>query len=94
MFEELRDCKDHMEVREYLNTFSKANLIAYIYKYYPNSTGVKWQSKTKKDLIQSIVNMYSNVRRDERMDHIKVWKKGVPKMVHLFYFLYASIKES
>jgi hypothetical protein len=38
--------------------------------------------------------MYSNVRRDERMDHIKVWKKGVPKMVHLFYFLYASIKES
>ena len=79
MFEELRDCKDHMEVREYLNTFSKANLIAYIYKYYPNSTGVKWQNKTKKDLIQSIVNMYSN---------------GVPKMVHLFYFLYASIKES
>ena len=72
MFEELRDCKDHMEVREYLNTFSKANLIAYIYKYYPNSTGAKWQSKTKKDLIQSIVNMYSNVRRDERMDHIKV----------------------
>ena len=72
MFEELREFESNLEVREYLNTFSKANLIAYIYKYYPNSTGVKWQSKTKKDLIQSIVNMYSNVRRDERMDHIKV----------------------
>ena len=76
-----------------MNTFSKASLVAYGCKYYPNLEKV-FAGKTKKDLIQSILNMYCNVRRDEAMDHIKVWKKGVPKMVHLFYFLYASIKES
>ena len=71
MFEELRDCKDHMEVREYLNTFSKASLVAYGCKYYPNLEMV-FAGKTKMDLIQSILNMYCNVRRDEAMDHIKV----------------------
>ena len=72
-YEELRKLKDNSEVREYLNKKSKQSLVDYYFKNLPTATDkARYLRKTKGQLVDMILNHYTDIRRNEAMNNIKV----------------------
>ncbi len=74
MYEELRKFQNNAEVRTYLNKMNKSGLVDY---YFSNlqitaTNKDRYMKKSKKDLVEMILNHYVNERRNEAMEHIKV----------------------
>ena len=72
-YEELRSLKDNSEVREYLNKKSKQSLVDYYFKNLPTATDkARYLRKTKGQLIDIILNHYTDIRRNEALNNIKI----------------------
>ena len=72
-YEELRKLKDRSEVKVYLNKMSKQSLVDYYFKNLPTATNkARYLRKTKGQLIDIILNHYTNIRRNEALNNIKV----------------------
>ena len=72
-YEELRKLKDNSEVRAYLNKMSKQSLVNYYFKNLPTATDkARYLRKTKEQLVNMILNHYTDIRRNEALDNIKV----------------------
>ena len=72
-YEELRKLKDNSEVREYLNKKSKQSLVDYYFKNLPTATDkARYLRKTKGQLIDIILNHYTDIRRNEALNNIKI----------------------
>ena len=72
-YEELRRLKDNLEVRAYLNKMSKQSLVDYYFKNLPTATDkARYLRKTKEQLVNMILNHYTDIRRNEALDNIKV----------------------
>ena len=72
-YEELRRLKDNLEVRAYLNKMSKQSLVNYYFKNLPTATDkARYLRKTKEQLVNMILNHYTDIRRNEALDNIKV----------------------
>ena len=72
-YEELRRLKDNSEVREYLNKKSKQSLVDYYFKNLPTATDkARYLRKTKGQLIDIILNHYTDIRRNEALNNIKI----------------------
>ena len=72
-YEELRKLKDNLEVRAYLNKMSKQSLVDYYFKNLPTATNkAQYLRKTKEQLVNMILNHYTDIRRNEAMNNIKV----------------------
>ena len=73
MYKELRGMKDNITRREYLNKFSKDGLVNYYFSNLPTATNKTFYlRKTKKQLVEMILNHYINVVRDEKLNNIRV----------------------
>ena len=71
-FAELRG-KSNVEVKEWLEKMSKPQLIAYYEAQFDKKINATYlKNKSKKDVIQSIMNLYDTQRRSEAMEKIKV----------------------
>ena len=72
-YEELRSLKENSEVREYLNKKSKQSLVDYYFKNLPTATDkARYLRKTKGQLIDIILNHYTDIRRNEALNNIKI----------------------
>lgn len=72
-YEELRKLKNNTEVREYLNKKSKQSLVDYYFKNLPTATDkARYLRKTKEQLVNMILNHYTDIRRNEAMNNIKI----------------------
>lgn len=72
-YEELRRLKDNSEVREYLNKKSKQSLVDYYFKNLPTATDkARYLKKTKGQLVDMILNHYTDIRRNEALNNIKL----------------------
>ena len=72
-YEELRRLKDRSEVKAYLNKMSKQSLVDYYFKNLPTAANkAQYLRKTKEQLVTMILNHYTDIRRDEAMNNIKV----------------------
>ena len=72
-YEELRKLKDNLEVKAYLNKMSKQSLVDYYFKNLPTATDkVRYLRKTKGQLVDMILNHYTDIRRNEALDNIKL----------------------
>ena len=72
-YEELRRLKDSSEVKVYLSKMSKQSLVDYYFKNLPTATNnAQYLRKTKEQLVNMILNHYTDIRRDEAMNNIKV----------------------
>ena len=72
-YEELRSLKDNSEVREYHNKKSKQSLVDYYFKNLPTATDkARYLRKTKGQLIDIILNHYTDIRRNEALNNIKI----------------------
>ena len=72
-YEELRRLKDNSEVKAYLNKMSKQSLVDYYFKNLPTATDkARYLRKTKGQLVDMILNHYTDIRRNEAMNNIKV----------------------
>lgn len=72
-YEELRKLKDNLEVRAYLNKMSKQSLVDYYFKNLSTATDkARYLRKTKEQLVNMILNHYTDIRRNEAMNNIKV----------------------
>ena len=72
-YEELRSLKDNLEIRVYLNKMSKKSLVDYYFKNLPTATDkTRYLRKTKEQLVNMILNHYTDIRRNEAMNNIKV----------------------
>ena len=72
-YEELRKLKDNLEIRVYLNKMSKKSLVDYYFKNLPTATDkTRYLRKTKEQLVNMILNHYTDIRRDEAMNNIIV----------------------
>ena len=73
MYKELRCMNDNITRREYLNKFSKNGLVDYYFNNLPTATNKSFYlRKTKKELVEMILNHYINVVRDEKLNNIKL----------------------
>ena len=72
-YEELRRLKDNFEIKAYLNKMSKQSLVDYYFKNLPTATDkARYLRKTKGKLVDMILNHYTDIRRNEAMNNIKV----------------------
>ena len=72
-YEELRRLKDNFEIKAYLNKMSKQFLVDYYFKNLPTATDkARYLRKTKRQLVDMILNHYTDIRRNEAMNNIKV----------------------
>ena len=72
-YEELRILKSNSEVRDYLNKKSKESLVNYYFKNLPTATNkAQYLRKSKQQLVNIIFNHYTDIRRDEALNKIKV----------------------
>ena len=72
-YEELRRLKDNFEIKAYLNKMSKQSLVDYYFKNLPTATDkARYLRKTKRQLVDMILNHYTDIRRNEAMNNIKV----------------------
>lgn len=72
-YEELRKLKNNSEVRAYLNKMSKQSLVDYYFKNLPTATDkTRYLKKTKGQLIDMILNHYTDIRRNEALNNIKI----------------------
>ena len=73
MYKELRCMKDNIERKNYLNKFSKDGLVNYYFSNLSTATNKAFYlRKTKKELVDMILNHYINCVRDEELNNIKV----------------------
>ena len=73
MYKELRCMKDNIERKNYLNKFSKDGLVNYYFSNLSTATNKAFYlRKTKKELVEMILNHYINCVRDEKLNNIKV----------------------
>ena len=73
MYKELRVMKDNTERKQYLNKFSKDGLVNYYFSNLPTATNKAFYlRKTKKQLVDMILNHYINTVRDEKLNNIIV----------------------
>ena len=72
-YEELRILKSNSEVRDYLNKKSKESLVNYYFKNLPTATNkAQYLRKSKEQLVNMIFNHYTDIRRDEALNKIKL----------------------
>lgn len=72
-YEELRILKSNSEVRDYLNKKSKESLVNYYFKNLPTATNkAQYLRKSKEQLVNLIFNHYTDIRRDEALNKIKL----------------------
>lgn len=72
-YEELRSLKDNSEVKVYLNKMSKQSLVDYYFKNLPTATDkTRYLRKTKEQLVNMILNHYTDIRRNEALNNIKI----------------------
>lgn len=72
-YEELRRLKDNFEIKAYLNKMSKQSLVDYYFKNLPTATDkARYLRKTKGQLVDMILNHYTDIRRNEALNNIKV----------------------
>ena len=73
MYKELRVMKDNTERKQYLNKFSKDGLVNYYFSNLSTATNKAFYlRKTKKQLVDMILNHYINTVRDEKLNNIIV----------------------
>ena len=73
MYKELRGMKDNNERKDYLNKFSKDGLVNYYFNNLSTATNKAFYlRKTKKQLVEMILNHYINTVRGEKMNNIIV----------------------
>lgn len=72
-YKELRNLKDTTERREWLNKKTKQGLVDYYFSNLSTVTNKAYYlKKTKKDLVEMILNHFDDELRNEAMEHIKV----------------------
>ena len=72
-YEELRNLKNNLEVKDYLNQKSKQSLVDYYFRNLPTTKDkAQYLRKTKEQLVNMIFNHYTDIRRDEAFNKIKV----------------------
>ena len=72
-YEELRNLKSNLEVKDYLNKKSKQSLVDYYFKNLPTAIDKHYYlRKSKEHLVNIIYNHYIFIRRDEELNNIKV----------------------
>ena len=72
-YEELRRLKDNFEIKAYLNKMSKQSLVDYYFKNLPTATDkTRYLRKTKEQLVNMILNHYTDIRRNEALNNIKI----------------------
>ena len=72
-YEELRKLTSNSEVKGYLNKKSKQSLVDYYFKNLPTATDKAcYLRKSKEQLVNMIFNHYTDIRRDEAMNKIKL----------------------
>ena len=72
-YEELRKLTSNSEVKGYINKKSKQYLVDYYFKNLPTATDkARYLRKTKEQLVNMILNHYTDIRRDEALNNIKV----------------------
>lgn len=72
-FEELRKLSNNAEVRAYLEKMSKPQLICYYESQFDKKISASYlKSKTKEKVVESVMNYYDTIRREEAMEKIKL----------------------
>ena len=72
-FEELRKLSNNAEVRAYLEKMSKPQLISYYESQFDKKISASYlKSKTKEKVVESVMNYYDTIRREEAMEKIKL----------------------
>lgn len=72
-FKELRKLPNNAEVRAYLEKMSKPQLISYYESQFDKKISASYlKSKSKEKVIESIMNYYHTIRREEAMENIKL----------------------
>ena len=72
-FKELRKLPNNAEVRAYLEKMSKPQLISYYESQFDKKISASYlKSKSKEKVIESIMNYYHTIRREEAMENIIV----------------------
>ena len=72
-FKELRKLPNNAEVRAYLEKMSKSQLISYYESQFDKKITASYlKSKSKEKVIESIMNYYHTIRREEAMENIKL----------------------
>ena len=72
-YEELRKLKNNSEVKDYLNKKSKQSLVDYYFRNLPTAKDkTQYLRKTKVQIVNMIINHYTDIRRGEAMNNIKV----------------------
>ena len=72
-YEELRKLTSNSEVKGYLNKKSKQALVDYYFKNLPTATDkAQYLRKSKEQLVNMIFNHYTDIRRDEALNKIKL----------------------
>ena len=72
-FEELRKLPNNAEVRAYLGKMTKSQLISYYESQFDKKISASYlKNKSKKQVVESVMNYYDTIRRSESMENIKV----------------------
>ena len=72
-FKELRKLPNNAEVRAYLEKMSKSQLISYYESQFNKKISASYlKNKPKKKVVESVMNYYHTIRREEAMKNIKV----------------------
>ena len=72
-FKELRKLPNNAEVRAYLEKMSKSQLISYYESQFDKKISASYlKSKSKEKVVESIINYYHTIRREEAMENIIV----------------------
>ena len=72
-FKELRKLPNNAEVRAYLGKMTKSQLISYYESQFDKKISASYlKNKSKKQVVESVMNYYDTIRRSEAMENIKV----------------------
>ena len=72
-FKELRKLPNNAERKEWLGKMTKSQLISYYESQFDKKISASYlKSKSKEKVIESIMNYYHTIRREESMENIKV----------------------
>ena len=72
-FEELRKLSNNAEVRVYLEKMSKPQLISYYESQFDKKISASYlKSKSKEKVVESVMNYFDTIRREEAMEKIKL----------------------
>ena len=72
-FEELRKLSNNAEVKAYLEKMSKPQLISYYESQFNKKITASYlKSKSKEKVVESVMNYYDTIRREEAMENIVV----------------------